>query len=48
MIAQLINGMLEQRASMNLPSSLTIGRVTAGQIDYVIRQLKAAGISINK
>ena len=47
MIAQLINGMLEQRSSMNLPS-LTIGRVTAGQVDYVIRQLKAAGISINK
>jgi hypothetical protein len=23
-------------------------RVTAGQVDYVIRQLKAAGISINK
>jgi hypothetical protein len=48
MIAQLINGMLEQRASMNLPSSLTIGRVTASQVDYVISQLKAAGISINK
>jgi hypothetical protein len=48
MIAQLINGMLSQRASMNLPPSLTIGRVTAGQVDYVIRQLKAAGISINK
>ena len=48
MIAQLINGMLSQRANTNLPSSLTIGRVTAGQVDYVIRQLKAAGISINK
>ncbi len=48
MIAQLINGMLSQRTSMNLPSSLTIGRVTAGQVEYVIRQLKAAGIFINK
>jgi hypothetical protein len=40
--------MLAQRASMDLPSPLTIGRVTAGEVDYVIRQLKAAGISINK
>ena len=48
MIAQLINGMLSQRANMHLPSSLTIGRVTASEVEYVIRQLKAAGISINK
>lgn len=48
MIAQLINGMLAQRESMDLTSPLTIGRVTSGQVDYVIRQLKAAGISINK
>src|SRR5918996_5884713 len=48
MIAQLINGMLDQRASMNLPSSLTIGRIKPSQVDYVLRQLKAAGISINK
>lgn len=48
MIAQLINGMLSQGTSMNRPSSLTIGRVTAGQVDYVIRQLKAAGIFINR
>ena len=47
MIAQLINGMLAQRANMNLPP-LTVGRVTASQVDYVIRQLKAAGISLNK
>jgi hypothetical protein len=47
MIAQVINGMLAQRASMNLPP-LTIERVTASQVDYVIRQLKAAGISLNK
>jgi hypothetical protein len=46
MIAQLINGLLAQRASMNLP--LTVGRVTASQVDYVIRQLKASGISLNK
>jgi hypothetical protein len=48
MIAQLINGMLGQNESKNLPSPLTIGRVTASQVDYVIRQLKAAGIFINK
>jgi hypothetical protein len=49
MIAQLINGMLGQNESINLlPSPLTIGRVTASQVDYVITQLKAAGISINK
>ena len=47
MIAQVINGMLAQRASMNLPP-LTVERVTASQVDYVIRQLKAAGISLNK
>jgi hypothetical protein len=33
---------------MNHTSLPTIGRVTAGQVDYVIRQLKAAGISISK
>jgi hypothetical protein len=48
MIAQLINGMLAQRTTTNLASHLTIGKVTAGQVDYVIRQLNAAGISINK
>ncbi|MDQ3847559.1 MAG: hypothetical protein M3261_01225 [Thermoproteota archaeon] len=48
MIAQLINSMLAQRTSMSLTSTQTIGRVTADQVDYVIRQLKAAGISINK
>ena len=43
MIAQLINGMLGQNESMNLlPSPLTIGRVTASQVDYVITQLKAS------
>jgi hypothetical protein len=47
MIAQLINGMLAQRTSMNSPP-LTVERVTASQVDYVIRQLKAAGISLNK
>jgi hypothetical protein len=48
MIAQLINGMLGQNESTILPSPMTVGRVTASQVDYVIRQLKAAGISINK
>ncbi len=48
MIAQLINSMLAQRTSMSLTSLQTIGRVTADQVGYVIRHLKAAGISINK
>jgi hypothetical protein len=47
MISQLINGMLAQRTNMNLPP-LTVGRITASQVDYVIRQLNAAGISLNK
>ncbi len=36
MIAQLINGMLGQNESTNLPSPMTVGRVTASQVDYVI------------
>jgi hypothetical protein len=48
MIAQLINGMLAQRISMNLSSPPTIERVTPSQVDYVFKQLKAAGIPINK
>ncbi|HXG05944.1 MAG TPA: hypothetical protein VNI77_01290 [Nitrososphaera sp.] len=40
MIAQLINGMLAQSRNM------TIGRVTAGQVENVIRQLKAAGVRL--
>jgi hypothetical protein len=48
MIAQLINSMLAQRRSMSLTSPPTLGRITADQVGYVIRQLKASGISINK
>jgi hypothetical protein len=48
MIAQLINGMLAQRTTTNLSSPPTIERVTASQVDYVFKQLKAAGIPINK
>jgi hypothetical protein len=46
MIAQLVNGMLhEQRASgTNLP--MIVDRVTASQVDYVLSQLKAAGIQL--
>lgn len=40
MIAQLVNGMLEQSGGM------TVGRVTGGQVDNVIRQLKAAGVRL--
>ena len=46
MISELINGMLAQRASIKDLPPLTVGRVTANQVDYVIRQLKAAGISL--
>ena len=48
MISQLINGMLAQRASMEDLPPLTVERVTANQVDYVIRQLKAAGISLTR
>ena len=48
MISQLINGMLAQRASMKDLPPLTVERVTANQVDYVIRQLKAAGISLTR
>jgi hypothetical protein len=41
MVAQLVNGMLAQGSNM------TIGRVTAGQVDNVIRQLKAAGVRLS-
>jgi hypothetical protein len=44
LIAQLVNGMLAQRASANLP--MTIDRVTASQVDYVLSQLKATGIQL--
>lgn len=40
MIAQLVNGMLAQSANV------TIGRVTAGQVDNVIRQLRTAGVQL--
>ena len=40
MIAQLVNGMLAQTTNM------TVGRVTASQVDNVIRQLKAAGVRL--
>ena len=40
MIAQLVNGMLAQRAAQ------TIGRVSASQVEYVISQLKAVDVSL--
>jgi hypothetical protein len=42
MIAQLVNSMLAQITNK------TVGRVTASEVDNVIRQLKAAGVSLNK
>jgi hypothetical protein len=42
MIAQLVNSMLAQS------SDVTIGRVTAGQVDNVFRQLKAAGVRLSR
>ena len=44
MLAQLVNGMLAQRASMNLP--MTIARANASQVEYVLNQLKAAGVQL--
>jgi hypothetical protein len=44
MLAQLVNGMLAQRANANLP--MTISRVTASHVDYVLSQLKAAGVQL--
>ena|ERR671930_104546 len=41
MIAQLVNSMLAQSSDM------TIGRVTADQVENVIRQLKAAGVRLS-
>ena len=40
MVAQLVNGMLAQTTNM------TVGRVTANQVDNVIRQLKATGVRL--
>ena len=42
MIAQLVNSMLAQSSDM------TIGRVTAGQVDNDIKQLKAAGVRLSR
>ena len=44
MLAQLVNGMLAQRASMKLP--MTIARLHASEVEYVINQLKAAGVQL--
>jgi hypothetical protein len=41
MIAQLVNGMTAQSGIT------TIGKVTANQVDNVIRQLKAAGVRLS-
>ncbi len=42
MIAQLVNSMLAQSSGM------TVGRVTAAQVDNVIRQLKATGVRLSR
>lgn len=44
MLAQLVNSMLAQRANMNLP--MTIDRVNASQVEYVLNQLRAAGVQL--
>lgn len=41
MVAQLINGMLTQSEDITI-----VDRVTAGQVENVIRQLKAAGVRL--
>jgi hypothetical protein len=45
MISQLINSMLGQRQDK---AGQTVDRVSASQVDYVIRQLKAAGVSLRQ
>jgi hypothetical protein len=45
MISQLINSMLGQRQDN---AGQTVDRVSASQVDYVIRQLKAAGVSLRQ
>jgi hypothetical protein len=42
MIAQLVNSMLDRSSGM------TVGRVTASQVDNVISQLKAVGIRLSR
>jgi hypothetical protein len=42
MIAQLVNSMLAQSSDM------TVGRVSAGQVENVMSQLKAAGIKLSR
>ncbi len=44
MLAQLVNSMLAQRANTNLP--MTIDRVNASQVEYVLNQLRAAGVQL--
>ena len=44
MITQLVNGMLASQASIYRP--MTIGRITRNQVEYVLSQLKAAGIQL--
>jgi hypothetical protein len=44
MLEQLVNAMLAQSASINLP--MTIDRVSADQVKYVLDQLKAAGVQL--
>lgn len=47
MISQIINSMLRSQ-SRTRGSLTTIGRTTAVEIEYVIEQLKAGGVSLRK
>lgn len=46
MISQLTNSMIRAQVSMGRPSTIT--NVTAAEVEYVMKQLKATGISLGK
>ncbi len=47
MISQLINSMIRSQGRIN-ESLMTIGRMTAADVEYVMKQLKAIGVSLGK
>lgn len=48
MISQLINSMLRSQGMTGENSGRTIGTVTAANVEYVMRQLKAAGLPLGR
>lgn len=47
MISQLVNSMIRSRGSAG-ETSAAIGSVTAANVEYVMKQLKAAGVSLGR